>query len=165
MGDEITLLPLEMREHEVLDLLCFSLENVDEIYAFEIDYVEEIMKVKEITPLPRSPEFILGVMLSRGIVVPVIDLRLRLGLNKKYERDKRQRLDIGVVVQVSNLLYCFTVGELKYVVSVAKKSLEAVPKRIEEGKGNFIKHISKMKKETDELEMIMILNPENLVSY
>jgi purine-binding chemotaxis protein CheW len=51
-----------------------------EILAIPIEHVREILEVSRLTPLPRTPSFVRGVMNLRGAVVPVIDLPARLGL-------------------------------------------------------------------------------------
>lgn len=51
-----------------------------ETLAVAIDHVREILEVTRLTPLPRTPDFVRGVMNLRGSVVPVIDLSSRLGL-------------------------------------------------------------------------------------
>ena len=51
-----------------------------EILAVPIEHVREILEVSRLTPLPRTPTFVRGVMNLRGAVVPVIDLSARLGL-------------------------------------------------------------------------------------
>jgi len=48
--------------------------------AVSIEHVREILEVTRLTPLPRTPDFVRGVMNLRGAVVPVIDLAARLGL-------------------------------------------------------------------------------------
>lgn len=52
----------------------------EEVLAVPIEDVREILQVGRLTPLPRTPEFVRGVMNLRGAVVPVIDLAARLGL-------------------------------------------------------------------------------------
>lgn len=49
------------------------------VLAVSIEEVREILQVARLTPLPRTPEFVRGVMNLRGSVVPVIDLSVRLG--------------------------------------------------------------------------------------
>jgi purine-binding chemotaxis protein CheW len=51
-----------------------------EVLAVAIEHVREILEVTRLTPLPRTPDFVRGVMNLRGAVVPVIDLSARLGL-------------------------------------------------------------------------------------
>ncbi|WKZ32057.1 MAG: chemotaxis protein CheW [Thermodesulfobacteriota bacterium] len=61
--------------------LTFMLE--DEVFALEISQVKEILDLTYITKVPRMPEFMRGVINLRGNVVPVLDLRLKLGLSEK----------------------------------------------------------------------------------
>lgn len=63
---------------ELTQYLTF--EVADEEYAIEIIRVREILVYSPLTSVPRAPEFIAGVMNLRGSVVPVVDLRKKLGL-------------------------------------------------------------------------------------
>ena len=58
--------------------LTFSLG--DEDFALDIDKVREVLDYTAITKIPRTPDFMLGVINLRGNVVPVIDLRMNLGM-------------------------------------------------------------------------------------
>jgi purine-binding chemotaxis protein CheW len=51
----------------------------DEVVAVGIEDVREILQITRMTPLPRTPDFVRGVMNLRGAVVPVVDLAARLG--------------------------------------------------------------------------------------
>ena len=60
------------------ELLVFGLD--DSAYAVSVERVREIVRMKAMTAIPRSPDWLLGVVALRGEVVQVIDLRRRLGL-------------------------------------------------------------------------------------
>lgn len=60
---------------ENADFLSFIL--ADELYGVDIKDVEEIRVWERATPIPRSPEYVLGVINLRGMIVPVVDLRKR----------------------------------------------------------------------------------------
>lgn len=60
-----------------LELLCFTL--AEEEYAVDIEGVWEIVRMRTATEIPRVPSFIKGIISLRGAIVPVVDLRLRLG--------------------------------------------------------------------------------------
>ncbi|MEF1288796.1 chemotaxis protein CheW [Vibrio sp. M260118] len=66
---------------ESADFLSFKLAH--ELYGVEIKDVEEIRVWERPTPIPRAPDFVRGVINLRGMIVPVIDLRLRfsIGIN------------------------------------------------------------------------------------
>jgi purine-binding chemotaxis protein CheW len=69
----------ESAEPEILrELLAFLLVGIP--YAIPVERVREIVRLRKITPMPRVPLDILGVISLRGEVVQVLDLRRRLGL-------------------------------------------------------------------------------------
>ncbi|MDF1565818.1 MAG: chemotaxis protein CheW [Deltaproteobacteria bacterium] len=63
----------------------------DEWYAVPIAALQEIVRPLPVTPVPRTPEHVLGVVTLRGVVLPVLDLHLRLGLEHPTT-DRRSRL-------------------------------------------------------------------------
>ena len=87
--------------------LTFSLG--DEEYGIGILKVKEIIGMMKITPVPQTPDFVKGVINLRGKVIPVIDLRLRFGMNENCYTERTcivvveidgagGKLHIGVVV-------------------------------------------------------------------
>lgn len=65
---------------ETIQFLTFTLDEED--FAVNITKVREVLDYTKITKVPRSPEFMLGVLNLRGSVVPVIDMRLKFGISK-----------------------------------------------------------------------------------
>jgi purine-binding chemotaxis protein CheW len=61
-----------------LDILTFELD--DRLHAFRADDVVQVVQMVEISPLPGAPDIIEGIVNVRGTIVPVFDLRARLGL-------------------------------------------------------------------------------------
>lgn len=59
--------------------LTFTLDG--EVFALEIAKVREVLEFDSVTRVPRTPEFMRGVINLRGNVVPVVDLRLKFGLS------------------------------------------------------------------------------------
>lgn len=53
----------------------------DEVYALDISQVREVLDFTTVTKVPRTPEFMRGVINLRGSVVPVMDLRLKFGMS------------------------------------------------------------------------------------
>ena len=62
----------------ILQYLTFKLE--EEVFALDIGKVREVLDYTTVTKVPRTPEFMCGVINLRGAVVPVIDLRLKFGM-------------------------------------------------------------------------------------
>jgi len=54
----------------------------DEVFALDISKVREVLDFTTVTKVPRTPEFMRGVINLRGSVVPVVDLRLKFGMSK-----------------------------------------------------------------------------------
>jgi purine-binding chemotaxis protein CheW len=65
---------------EITQYLTFKL--ADEVFALDITKVREVLDYTTITKVPKTPEFMRGVINLRGSVVPVVDLRLKFGMTK-----------------------------------------------------------------------------------
>src|SRR5208283_6037292 len=65
---------------ETTQYLTFELE--DEVFALDISKVREVLDFTTVTKVPRTPEFMRGVINLRGSVVPVTDMRLKFGMSK-----------------------------------------------------------------------------------
>ena len=74
---------------ETVQWLTFMLGS--EEYALSLDVVLELIKPRAYTDLPKVPDYVKGILSLRGVVVPVIDLRLRLQLGPS-ETDSYQRI-------------------------------------------------------------------------
>ncbi len=76
----------EIKKAKAGQYLTFQL--MSEQYGVPIASVREINRVGEITPVPKTPEFVKGVMNLRGKIIPVINLRVRFGMpSVDYTRD------------------------------------------------------------------------------
>lgn len=64
--------------HRTNQYLTFSLS--DELYALEVSKVKEVLEYQPITRVPKTPEYMRGVINVRGGIVPVVDLRLKFDL-------------------------------------------------------------------------------------
>src|SRR6185436_9426885 len=86
---------VEATEHLVTFLLA------QEEYGVDVRLVQEIIRVSSITPVPRAPEFIKGVINLRGRIIPVVDVKRKLGLG---DVDASSRLARVVVVRLRDRL-------------------------------------------------------------
>jgi len=80
----------EKKHIEEVQLVTFSIAG--EEYAFPIEIVKEILRVGNITEVPETPEYILGILVVRDILLPVIDLRKLFGFSD-LARDVNQEVD------------------------------------------------------------------------
>ena len=105
-------------------LVVFTVDQ--EEYAAPIRDIREVLDAAEITPVPDSPSFVLGMMNLRGKVVPVIDLEKRLNLQRQSDEKSRHIL----VVDFDKSLIGIRVDTVKEVLKVATKTIQAVPSLI-----------------------------------
>ncbi|MCY1140268.1 chemotaxis protein CheW [Actinoplanes sp. Pm04-4] len=97
----------------------------DEEYAVDVDAVQEIIRVPEaLIRVPRSFDFVEGLVNLRGTVLPVVDLRTRLGLPRS-ERDERQRI---VVLIIGGVRTGFIVDSVAEVGRIGRHVLEPAPR-------------------------------------
>jgi purine-binding chemotaxis protein CheW len=100
-------------------LVVFRLE--DEEYCVDVDAVQEIIRVPDtLVRVPRTLDFVEGLVNLRGMVLPVVDLRTRLGL-RRAARDERQRI---VVLIIAGVRTGFVVDSVAEVLKVSTVDLE-----------------------------------------
>ena len=109
-------------QHEppyTLQLLTFVL--ADEVYGIPILDVQEIRGRTDITPIPNSPPHIRGVMNLRGEIVPVLDLRARIGL------PPTDASGVSIILRDGTRILGMSVDSVSDVVDVTEDSLSSVP--------------------------------------
>jgi purine-binding chemotaxis protein CheW len=94
-----------------------------EEYAIEILRVQEIRGHSRITPIPNTPDYVKGVINLRGTVVPVVDLRRRLGMPETSD----MRFSAIVVVTVGTKIVGLFVDEVSDVVDIPHAEVQAPP--------------------------------------
>jgi purine-binding chemotaxis protein CheW len=103
--------------------LAFQLQG--ESYAASITDVREILKVRSLTDVPRAPRPVLGVISKRGVVLPVVDLAVLLGLRAPDRRlDSDQRV---LVVGEGERVCGLRVDSVAEVVKLGPDQVEGVP--------------------------------------
>jgi purine-binding chemotaxis protein CheW len=123
---------------ELLELVSFKIGN--EEFGVDISNVKEIIKMIQITKVPNSPDFVEGVINLRGKVIPVIDLRSRLHIEKK-ERDKDTRI---IVVELNNSIVGFIVDAVSEVLRIPASITEAPPEMVTGFNSDFIQAVGKL---------------------
>lgn len=71
-------------ENEMMQFLTFKLD--DEVFALHIEKIREVLEFTSVTKMPRTPEYMRGVINLRGSVVPVIDLKQKFGMSHTKKR-------------------------------------------------------------------------------
>ena len=123
---------------ELLQLVTFNIGK--EEFGVDILHVQEINRMTHITKVPNAPHFVEGVINLRGRVIPVIDLRLKLKIEKK-EYDKNTRI---IVVEVENKTIGFIVDSVNEVLRIPANLTEAPPDMVSGIESEFIKSVGKL---------------------
>jgi purine-binding chemotaxis protein CheW len=127
-----------------------------EEFGVPIDSVQEIVRVPEaLTHVPKAPPFVEGVINLRGAVLPVIDLRRRLGLST-VERCDRQRV---MVFLIQGMRTGFIVDSVAEVLKIHKAAIEPSPKLSSEQ----AKLLSRMANLEKQKRMVQLIEPAHLV--
>ena len=98
-----------------------------EEYGLEILKVQEIIGIMDITPVPRTPAFVKGVINLRGKIVPVVDLRLKFGMEEAEHTEET----CIIVVQISHGDMLVTMGvvvdQVSEVMDIDSGQIEDTP--------------------------------------
>ncbi|WP_105440172.1 chemotaxis protein CheW [Neorhizobium sp. T25_13] len=99
----------------------------DEIFAVPVEVVREILDHEEPFKIPHGPEYLLGLRDVRGQGVPVIDLRLRLGLTRTVKTPHTRILVLDVPVADRVLVLGLVADRVFEVVPFRKEQIETAP--------------------------------------
>lgn len=151
VGDEDA--PEESAENDGnLEFLCCRVAS--EEYAVNIQDIKEIIKPREMTDVPRTPQFVSGVFSLRGVIVPVFDMRRRLGLDEAGD-NPRERI---IVVKKGAGLCGLHVDEVLEVVKIQEQTIEPPPSLLEGIDREFVTGIGR-----HEGRMLILLNLEKIL--
>jgi purine-binding chemotaxis protein CheW len=134
-------------------LVVFELNK--EVYGVDIAKVHEIIRMQNITQVPRAPEFVEGVINLRGRVIPVVDLRQRFGF-PKAEYSKQSRI---VVVEIDGQTIGMVVDGVSEVLRVSTSSIEPPSPVVTTLDSDYLKGIAKL-----EDRLIILLQLDKILS-
>jgi purine-binding chemotaxis protein CheW len=142
-----------------------NLDDDEQVVIFRLDKeefgapiasVQEIVRVpEELIRVPKAPSFVEGVINLRGTVLPVIDLRLRLGLNQ-VERSDRQRI---MVFLISDVRTGFIVDQVAEVLKIPKAAIEPAPQL----SSDQVRLLSRMANLEKQKRMVQLIDPPHLM--
>lgn len=159
-----TLFETKALEEEEL-LVTFKL--ADEEFAIDIMQVQEIIRVTEITSVPKAPHFVKGVMSLRNRLLPIVDLRARFGMAQEQDSTSEAGDDDDidarriVVLDLQGVLTGVQVDSVSEVLRLPKSSIEQPPSIIEAEDASRLKGVGKLNKGE---RLLMLLDAERLLS-
>jgi purine-binding chemotaxis protein CheW len=138
-------------ERSLTSYLTFKLG--DETFAANVSKVIEILEIPKITKVPRSPDFMRGVVNLRGNVLSVIDSRIKFGLPVTDDTVNTCIIVMNIDLDGQNITLGLIVDAVKEVIDIASDSIQGVPEIGSKYNSDFIEGMVK----SDD-HFIMILN-------
>jgi purine-binding chemotaxis protein CheW len=121
---------------DVLEVLEFRLTT--ELYAIETRHVREVVALRQLTPLPGAPAFVLGIVNVRGRIVPVLDLKKFLGLPQYGLTDLHRIVLVGDDTLEFGVLADMGVA----VRQVSSKGLQPAPTTLAAAGAQYLKGVT-----------------------
>ena len=135
----------EVTTSESVQIVSFSLVNElnkkKENYGVPIEQVKEIRSFENITKVPKAKHFVKGIMNLRGMIIPVVDVKKRLGFGETKELNKNHRI---LIADVRDSVYGLIVDNVDQVLQITIKDIEPIPPDSFESH-HYIKGIAKVK--------------------
>lgn len=136
---------------------CVVFHLSGEEFGVDINTVREIVRLPDITPIPRSPEFVSGICNLRGSVLPVIDTRCRFSMEAGEVTDQTRLL----VVETNGVQTSLLVDHVCEVLRIKHTAIEPPPAVCRGVESEFLTGVVKMNKGE---RLIMMLNLNELIA-
>ena len=129
----------------------------DELFAFEVTTTREILSLAAITKVPQTPEYVLGVINLRGQVVPVVDMRLKLGLPAGDVTDETCIIVVEVHIDGEVIVVGALVDAVREVQDIRGDQIEPPPRLGASLNSEFITGMGKV-----EEKFLILLNIDRI---
>ncbi|MDT8442677.1 MAG: chemotaxis protein CheW [Desulfuromonadales bacterium] len=133
-----------------LQYVTFSLGK--ELFGVEVTRTREILSMTSVTKVPQTPDYLLGVINLRGQVVPVVDMRLKLGLPAGEETEDTCIIVVEVQVDGETIVVGALSDAVREVLEIRQDQIEPAPRLGTRLKTEFITGMGKV----DEQFMILL---------
>ncbi|MBN2040980.1 MAG: purine-binding chemotaxis protein CheW [Spirochaetes bacterium] len=141
------------KSYSSIQIVCFSIG--DEEYGIEILKVQEILRLPQITILPKAADFILGVIDLRGKILPIIDMSKRFGIESKTDMTDPR----AIVVNIKGKEVGLAIDSVSHVVKVDSGDIEPPPAIVKGISGRYIVGIAKVNE-----DFVVILDIDRIFS-
>jgi len=129
----------------------------DKEYALPVKQVLSIEKLQHITRVPLTAPFVLGVMNLRGVIVPVIDLKKRFGMEEDDEAGSIRDSKL-IIVRISDIEVGLLVDEATDVLDLNEDTVEPEPEVVNSSKEEFISGVANL-----DQRLLMLLDLEKIL--
>jgi len=136
-----------------VQLACFRVGS--ELYALDIMRIKEIIRPQKLTPIPKAPSFIEGVINLRGVVIPVADLRKRFDQSIS-EANRKNRI---IVCSLTGRIIGLMVDEVTEVKRFGRQEIAPAPQFIDGPEANYFLGVARRGE-----DLIMLIDLEKVLS-
>ncbi|KAA0547916.1 purine-binding chemotaxis protein CheW [Bacillus sp. BGMRC 2118] len=144
-----------MSEEVTNNLKVIVFQLADEEYGIPVQQVQSIEKVLHITRVPGTAKYVKGVINLRGVVTPIIDLRIRFGLEEMPYNDSTrviivtlETMDVGLIVDAAN-----------DVIDLQSESIEPAPEVVGTVEADYLNGVAKLDR-----RLLILLKLEKVLS-
>ncbi len=146
----------ETRKDSVKQIVCFQVEN--EEFGIDIMQVREIIRITKITPVPKTPVFVSGIVNLRGNVLPVIDLRIKFDKSSSERKEQNRILVVDIEGKTTGLI----VDSVSEVLRIYESNIEKPPTVLTANdKNKFITGIGQL---DDGKRSIMLMDTNKIIT-
>ncbi len=145
--------PQETQPQEIVQLAVFTVG--DEEYALDIMRIKEIINPLRITPVPKAPPFLEGVVELRGAIIPIVDLRKRFDLEPTPPTRAAKYIVVGIEGKIVGLV----VDAVREVLRIAKSEIRPAPEMV---KGESARYFSGVCRRSGRI--LMVLDIDQILS-
>jgi len=144
-----------MTSNEIVSMVGFAIG--DEEFCLDILKVQEIIRLVEITRIPKAPNYVEGVINLRGKVIPIFDFRKRCGIFGGTEWEQQHKRI--VVTSVGERTIGLIVDKVSQVRKLVQDEITRTPAAVKGFDSDFISGVGK-----DGEKLLIILNLEELIT-
>jgi purine-binding chemotaxis protein CheW len=131
----------------------------EELFGVEVTRAREILSVTPVTKVPQTPGYLLGVINLRGQVVPVVDMRLKLGLPVSEETEDTCIIVVEVLVDGESIIVGALADAVREVLEIRTDQIEPAPRLGTRLKTEFISGMGKVGE-----QFLILLNIDQVFS-
>ncbi|AEK19934.1 chemotaxis protein CheW [Methanococcus maripaludis] len=140
---------------DVPKVVVFKLASNE--YCLRVTGVREVLKLQDITSIPNTPDYIVGVTNIRGEIMPIIDLRRKLNLFEDLG-DEGVDEKLVMVVEIDGVPIGILVDSVSDVMQISAEQIEDIEGIKKNASGEYIEGIAKIGN-----RLIIILDIKNLI--
>ena len=115
----------EVITDDKVEVIVFTLKDTktkrSEIYGVNVKQIQEIRNVEKITRLPKSPEFVKGIMNLRGQIITIIDVKQKLDFDTNNEENQNSSI---LISKINDQTLGFLIDDVDEVVRIDGKDID-----------------------------------------